>query len=90
MNKNLLIGLVVGLGAYYLLMKEGKKPCNCDDELALPSDKSDKQTACEKQVEAGMANIRFISAEAMANYRKNAIKDCMEAPSKKKSKTGIE
>lgn len=79
MNKNLVIGLIVGLGVYVLFAKYRKKDCNCNDELALPSDKEGKQSACEKQVEAGMRNIRFISAEAMASYRENAIKDCLES-----------
>ena len=87
MNKNVIIGLAVGLGAYYLLFKYGKKKCECKDELALPSDSSDKKTACEKQVEEGMKNIRFINEKAMAKYRQDAINDCMGVQKKQYVKT---
>jgi len=86
MNKKLLVGLIIGLAGYYLYAKHGKKKCACNDELALPSDSADKRTACEKQADAGMINVRFISAEAMARYRKEAIEDCMKAPAKVKTK----
>ena len=88
MNKKLLLGLGIGLVAYYFLMRKGKGNCNCEDELALPSDSADKRTACEKQADAGMKNVRFISAEAMARYRKGAIEDCMKAPVKGQTKKG--
>lgn len=29
MNQKLILGLIIGLGAYYLIMKTGKKKCNC-------------------------------------------------------------
>tara|TARA_R110000850_G_scaffold209048_2_gene335089 strand:+ start:854 stop:1111 length:258 start_codon:yes stop_codon:yes gene_type:complete len=82
MNKKLLVGLGIGLIAFYFLMKKGKGGCGCTDDLALPSDSLDKRTACEKKTEAGMKNLRFISAELMVKYREDAIKDCMSESAK--------
>ena len=37
MNKNLLIGVALGLTAYYFLFQHSKKKCNCQDAQVEPA-----------------------------------------------------
>lgn len=85
MNKNLLIGLAIGLGAYYLLTKVGKKKCPCEaSQNTAITQPSEDQVFCEKQVDDKMKAMRFISSEASKEFRANSIADCLKNKAQQK------
>lgn len=82
MNKNLLIGLGVGLVAYYLLFKHGKKPCSCNDKSPeeMPEEQpetSKLQSECEADAIKQMSTIRFASPEARDDYKARFMRLCL-------------
>ena len=71
-NKNLIFGLIIGFGAFYLFEKVGKKDCGCHDagkgenlEAELlddaPSSSGKKEPSCEEAVAIIMAEARKTS-----------------------------
>ena len=92
MNKNLLFGIFVGFGAWYLFEKVGKKDCGCQDESTNgggnmeaqllepnPPNADDKVDSCEQAVAIIMAEARKtmrISEEGFRAMEKRELEIC--------------
>ena len=81
MNKNLLIGVGVGLIGYYLLFKHGKKKCSCgggsDKPSIEPAVMPTEQSKCEDLAMDRMKTMRFASPEARDAWKADFVKNCM-------------
>lgn len=75
MNKNLLIGVGVGLIAYYLLFKHGKKKCTCNDQLPADID----LIKCTDIADERMRTTKrtFKDDVQRQNYRQHLIDECL-------------
>lgn len=71
-NKNLILGIILGLGAFLLYDNLGKR------EPKLKERKADKYI-CEKKVIDDLKSMMFINSEAKENYKKKALKACLES-----------
>ena len=77
MDKKLLIGLVLGFGAFYLFEKVGGKDCGCGKGKNLEAEVLDDTTSlkesdeptCEEAVALVMAEIRKTSRMSEAGFK---------------------
>ena len=91
MDKRLLIGLVVGFGAFYLFEKTGKKKCSCNDagtteenmeaELLEPNppNSNKEDLSCEEAVDIVMKELRMtsrMSEKAFQDRRNQELAQC--------------
>ena len=89
MNKKLLLGLGIGLVAYYFLMKKGKGGCNCDEAGAIepafePTVETPEDKACREYAHSLSATMRFASPEASKAWHDATIAGCKKNGIKKK------
>lgn len=84
MNNKLIIGILVGFGAFYLFEKIGKKPCSCKDvnksDLAVEAlDTDSEEMSCEEAVALVMAERRKtsrLSEQGFASMEKAELEKC--------------
>tara|TARA_R110000850_G_scaffold209048_2_gene335090 strand:+ start:1142 stop:1420 length:279 start_codon:yes stop_codon:yes gene_type:complete len=76
MNKKLLIGLGVGLVAYYFLMKKGKAGCECEKGVIEPDLKTQSDTDCEAHVNTLTKTMRFGSPEQRDAFVEKQMEIC--------------
>lgn len=85
MDKKTILGILIGVSATYLFLKMKKKPCGCNgngdkavevvDDMTVTTETEDDLT-CEKAVAQVMSTMRFISAEAMEQFRMEELEKC--------------
>ena len=84
MNKKLLIGLGVGLVAYYFLMKKGKGKCNCQEAIQVePTAETPEDKMCREHAQKLASTMRFASPEASKAWFDDTIAGCKKNGIKK-------
>lgn len=88
MNKKLLIGLTVGLVAYYFLMMRGRKKCDCQSDGVEPKEDLKNQEEdlknqknyqfCKQYAETNAGKIAFIDDKARQQFIANLTENCIK------------
>ena len=88
-NKNLIFGLIIGFGAFYLFEKVGKKDCGCHDagtgdenletELLEPNPPNaggnKREPTCEEAVAMIMSELRKTSRMSEAGFQQREAQE---------------